>query len=102
MAEIQTIVRRIVERYPAQRVILLGSFARGAQRPDSDVDLLVVMPFEGTTFRKAFEIARDVGSASWIDVIVRRPEDVVERYRLGDPVMRDALDRGVVLYEQAA
>ena len=38
---------RIVERCDASRVIPYGSVARGDDGPDSDIDLLVVMPIVG-------------------------------------------------------
>ena len=38
---------RIVERCDASRVLLYGSVARGDDGPDSDIDLLVVMPIVG-------------------------------------------------------
>ena len=38
---------RIVERCGASRVVLYGSVARGDDGPDSDIDLLVVMPIVG-------------------------------------------------------
>lgn len=38
---------RIVERCGANRVVLYGSVARGDDGPDSDIDLLVVMPIVG-------------------------------------------------------
>jgi predicted nucleotidyltransferase len=44
---VDRIVRRIVEAVHPLRIILFGSRARGDARPDSDLDLLVVMP-EGT------------------------------------------------------
>ena len=53
---IRAMVRRIVEQFEPEQVILFGSRARGDARPDSDVDLLVVMPVEGSTREKAIEI----------------------------------------------
>lgn len=38
---------RIVERFSVSRVVLYGSVARGDDGPDSDIDLLVVMPITG-------------------------------------------------------
>lgn len=38
---------RIVERCDANRIVLYGSVARGDDGPDSDIDLLVVMPILG-------------------------------------------------------
>ena len=44
---IDRMVRRIVRKFQPEQVILFGSQARGDAGPDSDVDLLVVMDFEG-------------------------------------------------------
>lgn len=41
------VAERIVERCNASRVVLFGSVARGDDGPDSDIDLLVVMPVVG-------------------------------------------------------
>ncbi|MBH0185089.1 MAG: nucleotidyltransferase domain-containing protein, partial [Nitrospira sp.] len=46
-------VRRIVERFHPERVILFGSHARGTAGPQSDVDLLVVMQAQGSKRRCA-------------------------------------------------
>ena len=48
---IEELVRRIVEGVQPQRIILFGSAARGDMRPDSDIDVLVVMP-EGVHRRR--------------------------------------------------
>ena len=47
MEEIQTFARRIAEEFHPERIILFGSYAYGTPGPDSDMDLLVVLPFEG-------------------------------------------------------
>jgi len=39
-----TIVSRLIETYQPERVYLFGSAARGDAGPDSDYDLLLVMP----------------------------------------------------------
>lgn len=51
-------------RFPVKRVILYGSFARGTQRPDSDIDVAVV--FESLpvdilgTETELFKMRRDI------------------------------------------
>ncbi len=37
----------IAERFDATRIVLFGSVARGDDGPDSDIDLLVVLPIVG-------------------------------------------------------
>ncbi len=41
---IREIVRRLVEYYQPERVYLIGSAARGEDRPESDLDFVVVLP----------------------------------------------------------
>jgi predicted nucleotidyltransferase len=38
------VVRRLVEFYQPEKIYLFGSAARGEDRPDSDLDFLVVVP----------------------------------------------------------
>ena len=35
-----------------------------------------------------------------VDLLARRREDTARRYDQGDPLIREALDRGCVLYER--
>lgn len=55
-AYIKKLCRRIAETFKPEKIILFGSQAWGKPRPDSDVDLLVVMPFEGSYFDQAHQI----------------------------------------------
>ncbi|MDR3677802.1 MAG: nucleotidyltransferase domain-containing protein [Acidobacteriota bacterium] len=90
---------RIAREFQPDRIILFGSYAYGVPRPDSDVDLLVVLPFEGKGFRKSLEILNRVDPDFPVDLVARRPDDTARRYEEGDPLIREALDRGKVLYE---
>ena len=47
MKDIQEVAERIVREFKPDRIILFGSYARGAAGVDSGVDLLVILPFEG-------------------------------------------------------
>jgi predicted nucleotidyltransferase len=75
------LIRQIVEAVRPLRIILFGSAARGEMGPDSDFDLLVVMP-EGTDRREtAQELYRRVkGNGQPFDVLVTTPSDL-ERYK---------------------
>lgn len=66
------IVRRLVEAYRPQRVYLFGSMARGESGPDSDYDILLVVPDDAPPERRrsrlAYEVLWDTGIAA--DVLV--------------------------------
>lgn len=70
-AKLQELVRRIVEAVHPLRIILFGSAARGDMTPDSDVDVLVVMP-EGTNRLDATEELhlRMLGLKLPVDILV--------------------------------
>jgi predicted nucleotidyltransferase len=97
---IRELVDRIVRHFQPERVVLFGSYAYGQPRPDSDVDLLVVLPFEGKSFRKSLEILNRVNPSFAVDLLARRPDDSARRYAQGDPLIREAFDRGKTLHER--
>jgi uncharacterized protein len=96
---IQELSQQIVAQFSPERIILFGSHAYGEPTADSDVDLLVVMPFEGQAFRKAAEILNQISPAFSVDLLVRTAEQLDERIKLGDFFLREILTRGKVLYE---
>ena len=100
MREIEDLGRRIVLDFHPERIVLFGSYARGTASRDSDVDLLVIMPFKGKGLHRSLDIPNRLDVRFPIDLIARRPDDVDRRYREGDPLIRDALDHGKVLYEK--
>ena len=62
--DIHELARGIAREFHPERIVLFGSHAEGTAGPDSDVDLLVVMPFRGTALRKSVEILnRQIGRA---------------------------------------
>jgi predicted nucleotidyltransferase len=50
----------IARRFQPERIILFGSYAYGTPTEDSDVDLLVVMPFQGQPITKAIEVRQAI------------------------------------------
>jgi predicted nucleotidyltransferase len=98
--QIAELSERIVQEFHPERIILFGSYAYGQPRPDSDVDLLVLLPFEGKGFYKSLEILNRLSPDFSVDLLARCPEDTARRYAEGDPLIREALDRGKILYER--
>jgi predicted nucleotidyltransferase len=102
-ATIQEMVRRIVEKFDPVQVILFGSYARGTAGPDSDVDLLVVMPFTGRHVDKCVEIRielRGMGLAK--DVFVITPEEAMNYRDVIGTIIYPAFHEGKILYERSA
>jgi predicted nucleotidyltransferase len=79
---------RIVREFQPERIILFGSYAYGQPRPDSDVDLLVVLPFEGRGFHKTLEILDRISPDFSVDLLAQQPQDTARRYADGDPLIR--------------
>lgn len=99
-SSIAKLTERIVREFRPDKIILFGSYAYGQRRPDSDIDLLVVLPFEGKGFRKSLEILNRVAPEFSVDLLARHPDDTAQRYAEGDPLLREALDHGKILYER--
>jgi predicted nucleotidyltransferase len=98
---ISDFARRIAEQFNPHKIILFGSYAYGKPTVDSDVDVLVIMPFEGKGVRKATEILLATDPSFPIDLIVRTPEQIKTRVELGDFFIREITKKGKVLYEAA-
>ena len=96
---IKVFVEQVVRQFHPQRVILFGSYAYGKPTEDSDVDLLVVMPFDRRKGRKSLEIRRRIPAGFPLDLIVRTPEFIAQRLAWGDCFVQEILSKGKVLYE---
>ena len=93
------IIRRIVETAHPRKIILFGSAERGEMGPDSDMDVLVIIP-PGVHRRKtARSIYRNlIGVGFAVDVVVVTEQDV-ERYKDNSGlVIKSALEQGRILY----
>lgn len=98
-AEIRNLCQQIVENFHPEKVVLFGSHAYGKPNEDSDVDLLVVMPFEGRNSQKAVEIRQKIKTSLPLDLLVRTSSQVQERIEMEDFFMREIAEKGKILYE---
>lgn len=98
-AQINRMVKRIVQKFHPEKVILFGSHARGEAGLDSDVDLLVVMACEGSRREKGLKILGAFHDFRVpIDVIVTTPVDFAWRKEVVGTIEWPAAREGKILY----
>jgi predicted nucleotidyltransferase len=96
---IQEMIARIANQFHPWRIILFGSYAYGNPRPESDVDLLVVMETEQRETQQAMEIRQFINPLFGVDILVYTPSHLVKRLELGDSFLKEITEKGLVVYE---
>jgi len=89
----------VAREFRPEKIILFGSYAGGKPTPDSDVDLLVILPFRGNDTAKAIEIRSRFDTPFPMDLLVRKPEFIATRLRERDMFVEAVMARGRVMYE---
>lgn len=92
--DISTAATRVLAQYDVSEAYLFGSFARGEQSPDSDIDLRLVcgntMTF-GTLYEHSYKLEMELGRK--VDVVTNPPEHI-------RPAFRKSIDQDEVrIYE---
>ncbi|MBF0628694.1 MAG: nucleotidyltransferase domain-containing protein [Magnetococcales bacterium] len=99
---IREIVQTIVAHCNPVRIILFGSYAAGTPAPDSDLDLLVVMPSSLPRYKRAVPIRMLFRPAPCpMDILVYTPEEFEYWRGTVNHIVTHALQSGKVLHEQA-
>jgi predicted nucleotidyltransferase len=98
---LEDMVQRIVEAFAPKRIILFGSYAWGEPKPNSDVDLFIVMEDGERPAWRSARIAHVLLDFPFpIDILVRTPEELQYRLQIGDYFIQEILRKGQVLYER--
>ncbi|MBN2684297.1 MAG: nucleotidyltransferase domain-containing protein [Pontiellaceae bacterium] len=98
---IENCAQQVANMFRPEKIILFGSYAYGKPTENSDIDLLVVMNHTGSAVQQAAQIRTSIQTSVPMDVLVRSPEKVQERLRLGDPFLKTIFEKGEMLYEAA-
>lgn len=96
---IRTLVRRIVDEFHPERIILFGSYAFGKPRPESDLDILVIMDTPLNETEQAIQIKRHLNVLFGLDLLVYTPHRLAQRLAWGDSFLKEITEEGIVLYE---
>lgn len=100
--QIKAIARKITEKFSVEKILLFGSYAYGKPEEGSDVDLLVIMNHDQPTNRKQrLKVCEALYPRPFpLDILVRTPRDIEVRIPQGDWMLKDAYEKGKVLYER--
>jgi len=96
---IKELCEQIAEKFHPEKIILFGSYAYGKPNQYSDVDLLVIMPFNGSPLSQAAKIITQIKPKTAVDLIVRTPEQIQERLMMNDSFIKEIFKDGKVAYE---
>jgi predicted nucleotidyltransferase len=97
---LREIVRRLVNAYQPEKIYLFGSKGRGDEGPDSDYDLMVVVPDQASLERRRSQLAYQVlrGTATAADVLVWTKKYFEDRLSLKASLSATIVREGKLLY----
>lgn len=99
-AKLSEVLRRLIDAYRPERIYLFGSTARGDAGPDSDYDLMVIVPDDAPPDRRRARLAyeRLWGTGTAADVLVWTRSEFDRRVRLAASLPATILREGKLLY----
>jgi predicted nucleotidyltransferase len=98
--EVKDIIDGIAKKFSPNKIILFGSRARGTNRKDSDIDLLVLFDKLESAGRKTKEMYMNM-DAYYIplDLIVTSKSNYEQRKNIKSEIYYAINKEGVVIYE---
>jgi predicted nucleotidyltransferase len=99
--QIEKIVKRIVDNYKPERIILFGSYAYGFPTEDSDLDLLIVKDSSLPRYKRAREVRKYLWGISEIpkDIVVYTQEEIDDWKEVEEAFVTKVVKNGKILYE---
>jgi len=97
--QIRRYCNAIAREFNPERILVFGSYAHGSPTPDSDVDVMVIMPPTRSRVRPSLQIRRRISAGFPVDILVRTPREIDQRLRSGDSFITEVMSRGKVVYE---
>lgn len=95
--EINKVKMDIIEKYNPVKIILFGSYAKGWNKENSDIDLCIICEYEDKK-SMLVDMLINIDSDRDIDFILYRPE-AWEKYTLDSGTFASLIKReGVILY----
>jgi uncharacterized protein len=97
---LEAMVQRLVDCFKPEQIILFGSYAYGTPNPDSDIDLLVIVP---QSDQPRYRRAREAYGVLWglavpAEIVVMTRHEVERSKTVKSSLAHQAIHRGKVLY----
>lgn len=93
---------RLIRAFAPERVLLFGSWAKGAATDKSDIDLLLVANLEGNPaihLRRARQLVSDCFPP--VDVVIASPAEIAEAATARSPFLASILSSAITVYSAA-
>jgi uncharacterized protein len=100
---IREMASEIVEHFKPHKIILFGSFARGEETENSDIDLLVLVDTPAKRGERSAPILKFLAERyeEPVDIVVRSPQSLEDWQDVPNSFAQQILKEGIVLYEEA-
>lgn len=96
---IREMISRIALQFQPRQIFLFGSYAYGKLRPESDVDVLVVLDTPLRETEQALRIRQFINPLFGVGFLANTPAQMKKRMKLSDSFLKEITEKGIVMYE---
>ena len=98
---VKSMTERIARKFSPDKIIVFGSWARNEAGEHSDIDFLVITPYNGSNRDLRVAIRKELkGFGIPKDILVASKEEIEEKKGLPGYIYDTALNEGRVVYER--
>jgi len=93
-------IKKRIQAYQPEKVIVFGSYARDEADDLSDVDLVVIKETKEPFFERIKHVLKILDLDRAVDVLVYTPNEFKEMLDAGNSFAEMLMEEGVVIYEK--
>lgn len=98
---VKAMTEKIIDLFSPDKIVVFGSWARNETTQHSDVDFLVIMPYQGSKRDAQVAVRRALkGFGVPKDVIVANASEIEEKQSLSGYIYGTALREGRTMYDR--
>lgn len=97
---LKTILKKLIEEYKPEKIILFGSLASGKIDDASDIDLVIVKRTRKRFLRRAIEVSLLCAARVGVDYFVYTPREFQAMVQDNQFFQEEVLAKGEVIYEK--